>query len=440
MSLTEFNRVNGVPCDCGKEHFVPVKIYSGRHALAKLIPEIEGYKAGKVFLLADEITYKVAGERVKTMLESAGIICICSILDECSEPDEKSVGSAIMHYDASCDLIVAVGSGVVNDIGKIVATTANKPYIIVGTAPSMDGYASASSSMIRDGLKISLPSKSADVIIGDNEILATAPDKMLAAGLGDMLAKYVSICEWRISNLITGEYYCESIASLVRKSLKKCIDNRDGLLLREDAALESVFEGLVTCGAAMAFAGISRPASGVEHNFSHMWDMRSVEFGTAMDLHGIQCAIGTLYSIKAYHALKKKIPNRERALASVADFDFDKWSEELRAFLGKSAEAMIALEGKERKYDKAKHAARLEIIIDKWDEILAIIDEEIPSLEEYEAILDSIKAPKTLPEIGIDPATLPMALKCSKDIRDKYILPKLLWDLGMLDELCEEIF
>ena len=440
MSLCEFDKVNGVPCECGKEHYVPVKIYSGRGALDNLVPVALEYKAKNVFLLADETTYKVAGERVKTMLEGAGINCVCSILSESPEPDENSVGSAIMHYNAACDLIVAVGSGVVNDIAKIVATVANKRYIIVGTAPSMDGYASASSSMIRDGLKISLPSKSADVIIGDNEILATAPDKMLAAGLGDMLAKYVSICEWRISHLITGEYYCEKIASLVRGALKKCIDNKDGLLLREDAALESVFEGLVTCGAAMAFAGISRPASGVEHNFSHMWDMRSVEFGTAMDLHGIQCALGTLYSIKAYHVLKKKIPNKEKALRYVDAFDFDKWSDELRGFLGKGAEAMIALEGKEKKYDKAKHAARLEVIIDKWDEILKIIEEEIPEFDEYEAILDSIKAPKTLPEIGIDPATLPMALKCSKDLRDKYILPKLLWDLGILDEICEEIF
>ena len=440
MSLCEFDKVNGVPCECGKEHYVPVKIYSGRGALDNLVPVALEYKAKNVFLLADETTYKVAGERVKTMLEGAGINCVCSILRESPEPDENSVGSAIMHYNAACDLIVAVGSGVVNDIAKIVATVANKRYIIVGTAPSMDRYASASSSMIRDGLKISLPSKSADVIIGDNEILATAPDKMLAAGLGDMLAKYVSICEWRISHLITGEYYCEKIASLVRGALKKCIDNKDGLLLREDAALESVFEGLVTCGAAMAFAGISRPASGVEHNFSHMWDMRSVEFGTAMDLHGIQCALGTLYSIKAYHVLKKKIPNKEKALRYVDAFDFDKWSDELRGFLGKGAEAMIALEGKEKKYDKAKHAARLEVIIDKWDEILKIIEEEIPEFDEYEAILDSIKAPKTLPEIGIDPATLPMALKCSKDLRDKYILPKLLWDLGILDEICEEIF
>ena len=103
-----------------------------------------------------------------------------------------------------------------------------------------------------------------------------------------MLAKYVSICEWRIANLITGEYYCETIAQMVRTALKKCVDNAEGLLKRDEEAIKAVFEGLIIGGVAMSYAGVSRPASGVEHYFSHVWDMRALEFGTNMDLHGIQ--------------------------------------------------------------------------------------------------------------------------------------------------------
>ena len=53
---------------------------------------------------------------------------------------------------------------------------------------------------------------------------------------------------------------------------------------------QAVFDGLVIGGIAMAYAGVSHPASGVEHYFSHVWDMRGLEFGTKVDLHGIQCA------------------------------------------------------------------------------------------------------------------------------------------------------
>ena len=88
-------------------------------------------------------------------------------------PDEKFVGSAVMHFDRSCDCLVTIGSGVLNDISKILSATAKIPYIVVATAPSMDGYASDSSSMELDGVKTSLYSKSPDVIIGDTDILKT---------------------------------------------------------------------------------------------------------------------------------------------------------------------------------------------------------------------------------------------------------------------------
>lgn len=205
-----------------------------------------------------------------------------------------------MHYDTKCDLIIAVGPGVINDIGKFLSKLTKTSYIIVATAPSMDGYASATSSMAMDGLKISLHTKCPDVIIGDTDVLKNAPIRMLQAGIGDMLAKHVSICEWRIAHLLIGEYYCEYVADLVRSALKKCVENAYGVLKREPEAVKAVFDGLIICGRAMEYAGISRPASGVEHYISHVWDMRGLEFGTKTDLHGIQCAIVTLVATPIY--------------------------------------------------------------------------------------------------------------------------------------------
>ena len=390
-----------------------------------------------MFVLADKNTFAVGGEAVTKILSDTGIPFSKFIYPESPKPDEKGLGDAVIHCPYDADTVVAIGSGVINDIAKMLTAVGNKKYVIVATAPSMDGYASTSSSMCREGLKVTIASKSAEVIIGDTDILKTAPTKMMVSGLGDMLAKYVSICEWRISNLINGEYYCEKIASLVRKALKKCIDNAEGLLKREDAAVEAVFEGLVICGAAMNYAGVSRPASGCEHYFSHVWDMRAVEFGTAEDLHGIQCAIGTLMAARLYEKLKAITPNREKALAYVKNFDNEKWNSELRAFLGKGAESMIALEAKDGKYNPEKHAKRLDVIIENWDNILKIVNEEVPSSSEIEKILDTIGAPKSVKEIGIDASVLPMTVKAAKDIRDKYVLPRLLWDLGILDEFAE---
>jgi glycerol-1-phosphate dehydrogenase [NAD(P)+] len=163
--------------------------------------------------------------------------------------------------------------------------------------------------------------------------------------------------------------------------------------------------------------------------------MRGVEFGTPVEFHGIQCAVGTLIAVKLYERIKSITPDRQKALDYVQTFDFSKWSEELRTFLGKGAESMIALEDKEQKYNVQSHKKRIDLIIDNWDNILKIIDEELPEISQLEKLFDKVGLPKTMSEIGVDQEILPMTFKSAKDIRDKYVLPRLCWDLGIIDEI-----
>lgn len=428
---------NSTGCKCQREHRIDLKnLIIGKDAVNNLPEELKKLNCKKVFLLADINTFAIAGKKVTNLLLNSDISYSEFVFNEKHlEPDEKAVGAAVMHYDASCDSVLAIGSGVINDIAKIISSVSKVPYIIIATAPSMDGYASATSSMASGGVKVTLPSKCADVIIGDTNILKTAPTDMLKAGLGDMLAKYISICEWRISNLINGEYYCEDVAALVRTALAKCVENSDGLLKRDDKAIEAVFEGLVIGGIAMAYAGASRPASGVEHYFSHIWDMRSLEFNTPASFHGLQCAAGTYIAAKLYDKIKHIKPDKEKALVYAKNFDFSLWADKLRTFLGNSAEPLITLEEKEQKYNTAKHAVRLDKIIENYDRIIEIVNEEIPSFDILTKLYDSINLPKTPEEFGIDSSLLPMTFKATKDIRDKYVLSRLAWDLGIIDEI-----
>ena len=428
------------PCPCGKAHTVAIdEVVVGKGAVNRL-PEFVRKYGKKAFVVADVNTYAAAGEKVFELLKAAEIPFGSFVFkDTALEPDEKAVGAAFMHFDPSCDVIVGVGSGVINDICKILSNISGKAYIIVGTAPSMDGYASATSSMSRDGVKVSLNSRCADVIIGDTEILKTAPVHMLRSGLGDMLAKFVSIAEWRIAHIITGEYYCEEVAQLIRTAVKKCVDNAEGLLKREDAAIEAVFEGLVIGGVAMAYAGVSRPASGVEHYFSHVWDMRGLEFGTQVDLHGIQCAMATMKAVELYEKVMAITPDWEKARAYVESFDLEDWNTQLREFLGSSAETMIELEKKEGKYRKDTHAARFALIEKNWTEILQILREELPVKEELCKLLDAVGISRDLMTIGVSREDAQITFRATKDIRDKYVLSRLAWDLGILDELCHTL-
>lgn len=428
--------MNGRPCPCGRPHVFHGRVITGSGVICRLGECLEQLGAKRPFLLSDRNTYAAAGRPVEQALEAAGLSWAgyCFPQDQ-PEPDEAGVGAAVMHFDSRCDAIVGIGSGVINDIGKILSHLSGRPYIIVATAPSMDGYASASSSMTRDGLKISLPSRSADVIIGDSRVLCAAPLEMMKAGLGDMLAKYVSICEWRISALLTGEYYCPEVAQLIRGAVQRCVENAEGLLQRQEEAVMAVFEGLVIGGIAMNYAGLSRPASGVEHYISHVLDMRAVEFGTPVRPHGIQCAVGTLIAARLYEKLAAMTPQRQKALDYTAAFDYAAWAQTLRQLLGKGAESMIALEPKEGKYDLTAHRQRLARIEALWPQILEILHQELPPADRIEALLDTIQAPKSLGDMGMEESLLPVIFRATKDIRDKYVLSRLAWDLGVLEEL-----
>lgn len=426
---------DGFACECGKHHYGLLKdCIIGEGALNRLPEMVQKYGGKHPFVLCDRETFAAAGEKVCTLLKEAGIACTLHIISRTKPaPDERIVGEAVMFCGAECDMVIAVGGGVINDTGKILAAARGCTDIYVATAPSMDGYASASSSMEREGLKVSLNSKCPDVVIGDADVLAAAPVHMIRSGIGDMAAKYVSLAEWQIAALLVGDYYCPAVAKIVKESLAVCVENGAAAVAGDKEAVCRLAEGLVMSGLAMNYAGISRPASGMEHYISHILDMRALEFGTPADLHGIQCGVATLMTAEAYEQLAKITPDRKKALAYVKNFDPESWFACLRELLGHGAEAMIAGEYKEGKYDKEKHAARLEKIIGNWDRILQIAA-ELPSSEDLRAFFVSIGHPTTAEEIGLTPEDTRRAFLAAKDIRDKYVLGRLLWDLGVLEE------
>jgi glycerol-1-phosphate dehydrogenase [NAD(P)+] len=217
MDLAEILKEDGKLCKCGKKHYALVRKTVIEEGAINKAPDLviaEGSKS--VFMICDLNTYDVAGEKAEKLFTEAGITVKKCVLKtrEVIEPDEHAVGSVMMNYQ-DCDMIVSVGSGVINDVGKIVAAACNKTYMIIGTAPSMDGYASGTSSMVRGGHKVTITSKCPDIVVGDLDILCNAPMDMLRSGVGDMLAKYISICEWRIGRIVCGEYYCEKVAEMV---------------------------------------------------------------------------------------------------------------------------------------------------------------------------------------------------------------------------------
>ncbi len=444
LPIEELIRPEGFDCECGLHHGVDLKYLKiGCGAVNHVGDAVRAVGAKKPFIICDKNTYEIAAKKVSEVLSQENIPHTVFVVPQGDlkklEPDERALGSIAMTYDTTCDMIIAVGSGVINDLSKVFAFDLNVPQMIVGTAPSMDGFASNSASMVVNGVKTTLYNRCPAAIVLDIDIMRNAPMRMLWAGLGDMVAKYISLCEWRIARIVIGEYYCEHVAQLMRNALKRIMAASDGLKDRSVEAVQAVSEGLVLSGMAMSFAKVSRPASGLEHYFSHMWEMLALERHEVSELHGIQVGVGTYLTMKIYEDIKKLNPSMEKGMQAMKAFDEKAWEERVRRVFGKTAEAVLEIERKTHKNDPEKHAKRLEKIVSNWDEILKIISEELPEAEWLFGKMAINGMPMKPEDISLTHQDVVDAFVCSRDIRDKYLSGSMLWDLGELDAFSERL-
>ena len=305
-------------CDCGHHHKLDIRhIAIGKGVLPEILSMAAPFKGKKIFMLSDDNTFAVAGQKTLQLLEQEGHLVKSFVFHTGSEmliPDEKALGRLFMELEPQTALIVAVGSGSLNDMGKYMSARTGIPYIIVCTAPSMDGYASDGAPMICDGFKISFVATLAYGIVGDTDIMKDAPMRMIQAGFGDVLGKATALAEWKMSRDLTGEYYCETIVQLVEKALQKAIDNAAGLAVRDEQAIRYLIEALTLTGVAMGLTGVSRPASGAEHMLSHYWEMYYIAHNRFPEFHGIKVGIATPIICQVFRLLADFIPAEAMAV------------------------------------------------------------------------------------------------------------------------------
>lgn len=305
-------------CACGRRHSFSVKHLSIRRGAVDDLPEMaQPFKEGNVLVVFDSNTYPVAGEKAVARLKDAGFT-VKELLFNCGDdillPDEKTLGRILMEVDKDTTLIVAVGSGVLNDSVKYVTSRCHLPYIIVATAPSMDGYVSDGAPIICEGYKYSPQAHLTYGLVGDTDALQTAPQELVAAGYGDVVGKITALADWDLAKKVVGEHYCGTCVQLVQKALDKCFAQAAGLPDRKPEALEALMEALTITGVAMALLNLSRPASGAEHMISHHWEMEYIARGLNPIHHGIQVGVATVLIARFFEELSDILPESTAAL------------------------------------------------------------------------------------------------------------------------------
>ena len=262
-------------------------------------------KGERVLLVSDEVTKRFALPLLISLQECGVSASLFTLPEEEPVADEATV-ARVMEAGKDYDYLLAVGSGTLNDLCKRSGFLLHKESGVYATAPSMDGYTSGVTPLIEKGFKITRDAQTASDVLMDFSVLKAAPSIMIGAGVGDILAKYCCLTDWRISRDLKGESYNEEAASLMYNAVRACDESLPALFAGKDEGVEKLMEALLISGYAMVIAGSSRPASGAEHHMSHFLEMDFLRRGKRIPLHGIKVGLGTAVSLYLYHTLERR--------------------------------------------------------------------------------------------------------------------------------------
>lgn len=477
---------------CGREHAVHTRMMEQAPDMAL---NIGRYLAalglrGRCVVVMDENTRQAAG---LSLMEGLGMYRPRAVVFSRSDlhADEQALGTLLTELSDRPDFIVSCGSGTLTDITRYNSFMTGIPFVSYATAASVDGFASGSTPLLVKGFKTTYPGVAPEGIFYDPAVLASAPQKMTAAGFGDVLAKVVALIDWRLAYVAEDEPFCPLIAAMVDRAVQDCLaladdlasvsgeredgkpgaplvrrvqvsengvtvqpvsdfeatkpaDTTDGAvdvkatddgLARKGEACVRLMETLSLTGVAMQMMQTSRPASGSDHQISHLLEMRDIQQHRQGSLHGDKVGIGTLIGMQMYLRLfeGRKMPEQRPTMPA------DQWREEVRRVYGSLAEQALAINPPEPPHGAAwdQQKERLEQAMESYG--YDVVDSFKSLLPEARDKIAAIGGPTRPDQLGYSVQDTYDAIAFGKENRPKFTTLRLAERYGWLYDLADEI-
>ena len=398
-----------------------------------------------IVVVADDNTFAAAGRSVDELLRAAGRIVAEPIVLPGNPPlyaDQRQLlglGRALSPLDV---VPVVVGSGTLNDLTKLAAHRLGRPYLCIATAASMDGYASFGAIITEEGFKRTIGCPAPRAVLADLDVLARAPVELNAAGFGDLLGKVTAGADWILADALEIEPIIGPAWSLVQDHLRGWIARPDRLRLSDPQAIEVLFQGLSAAGIAMQLSSSSRPASGSEHRFSHLWEMQALSKGEAPVLHGFKVGVGSIAAAALYELLLardltrldiaaacRSWPSRVEVERSVRQAHEDP----------RISEHAVA-ESLAKHIDADSLERRLYLLRKRWPEVRERLQAQLLTARELRELLRQAGCPTHPSEIGVGPQQFRESHHLARTIRSRYTVLDLAAEIGLLNEFIGELF
>jgi glycerol-1-phosphate dehydrogenase [NAD(P)+] len=438
----DYNRITAALRDASDTHHLLIGT-GVLNEVGNVLEQAFGHQP--VVVVADDNTYAVAGKAVCERLSSAGWM----VEEPVVFPGTPALYASFENVLALEEKLrptsavpIAVGSGTLNDITKLAAYRAGRQYMCVATAASVDGYTAFGAAITRDGFKQTMSCPAPRAVVADLDILVTAPAQMNSAGYGDLLGKVTAGADWILADALEIELIEKHAWSLVQDSLRDWTGQPRALHAGDRQAIENLFEGLIMSGIAMQISHSSRPASGSEHRFSHLWEMQALAHGHEPVPHGFKVGIGTQASAALYErvlardltklnvdALCRAWPSREEVRSSVQE------AHSIPKLAENAVEESLA------KYitpDQLRQ--RLIFIQERWPVSRGHLERQLMTAEQIRDLLRAAGCPTEPAEIGISVAQLREDYTLARTIRSRYTMLDLVNETGILDACVDELF
>lgn len=413
-----------VPEDLQTKHFA---LGSG---VLKEIPSLirQFYPGHSIWIVADGNTWRVAGNALYDELKKDGFVCHEPVVfpaEPRPHPDYAISEKLASEMPEGC-LPLAVGSGVINDLVKCAAGIRKTPYCCVPTACSVDGYTSAGGAMLVNGTKKTVKCPAPEAIFADTDILATAPAPMFASGYADLLTKIPAGADWVIADCMGIEPIRDDVWQLIQGNIRRWVS--------DSTNMGNVFDGLAATGYSMQMYHESRPASGAEHLFSHIWEMEGLTLNGEDVSHGFKVGVGLLASTLLHEYVMnhsfEELAGRMKPVLSVAEREAEIDALLIRGCYGDGIKqlALSKFQSGDAGIERRKFIERV------WPVMQKRLREQCIGYAELRRMLLEAHCPVTPAEIGLGPEQFTHGIRTSQLIRNRYTVTDLLYEAGLLDD------
>ena len=398
------------------------------------------------FLVADDNTWAAAGRSVHEQLTAAGIRAGEPFLfpgQPALHADYEHVQEVQTALSATEAVPVAVGSGTLNDIAKLAAHYCKRPYMVVATAASMDGYTAFGAAITRDAFKQVFGCPAPRAVLADLDVLVAAPPAMAAWGYGDLLGKIVAGADWLIADALEVEAVRPGVWAMVQGPLLEWLGQPERLRAGDRPAIEGLVRGLIMSGLAMQAMQSSRPASGSEHQFSHLWEMEGlVAYQGEPVSHGFKVGVGSIASAALYEALLERDFDDLDIPALCAAWPSPQAIEQaVRQSIPDRQMAASAVGESLAKHPTPEQLARrLTLLRERWLALRERLKSQLVTAGQVRRMLEAAGCPGDPADIGLTRARVKESYPVARRIRRRYTVLDLAAEAGCFSQCVDQVF